>query len=321
MHRTAEPALPSTSVVIATRSRPQLLDRCLRGILAQDTQPLEVLVVDNSSGDDDTRSAALAHGAGYVVEPAEGLAIARNRGAHESTGEVVAYIDDDAVPEPEWLSALLPEFLDPLVGAVAGRILELDSETRPRVIFGGSTRVVFDRSSPDWFERANFGGVGQGSNMAIRRNVLRTWPGFDERLGRGTRFGAIGLEEHYAFFCLIDRGFRVVYTPSVRVRHPLPQRDDELRTLRLSQVAAASFQCALLLAEEPQYRRRAARYALEAVGGTPRPWREGTDVSLPSITRWQVAVARFRGAALYAATRLDSRRKRHAAVGYQHGRA
>ena len=313
MSSTAQPALLSASVVIATRSRPELLEACLRGVASQDISPLEVVVVDNTRGEDATRSAALAHGARYIVEPAPGLAIARNRGARESAGEVVAYVDDDAVPERDWLSALVPEFQDPLVGAVTGRILTANPEATPavprtgRVLFGGSERVVFDRSSPHWFERANFGGVGQGSNMAIRRSVLRTWPGFDERLGRGTRFGAIGLEEHHAFFCLIDRGYRVVYTPSARVRHPLPRTEDELRALRLTQLAAASFQCALRLAEEPHYRRRAARYALEAVGGTRRSWREGTDIRLPSITWWQSAVARGRGAASYLASRLDSR--------------
>ena len=309
-----EPALPSASVVIATRSRPEFLQACLRGVMGQEISPLEVVVVDNTRGEDATRSAALAHGARYIVEPADGLAIARNRGMRESRGDVVAFVDDDAVPEDDWLSALLPEFLDPLVGAVTGRIFAANSEASVAVqkaggvVFGGSTRVVFDRASPDWFERANFGGVGEGCNMAIRRTVLHTWPGFDERLGRGTRFGALGLEEHYAFFGLIDRGFRIVYTPLAHVRHRFPETHGELRDLRLNQIAAASFQCALLLAEEPRYRRRAARYALEAFGGTPRPWREDTDVHLPSITRWQSAVARIRGAALYAASRLDSRR-------------
>jgi cellulose synthase/poly-beta-1,6-N-acetylglucosamine synthase-like glycosyltransferase len=327
MRRIAQPTLPSASVVIATRSRPKLLETCLRGVLSQESSPLEVVVVDNSRGEDATRCAALAHDARYIVEPAEGLAIARNRGARESRGHVVAFLDDDAVPERDWLSALLPEFLDPLVGAVTGRIFAASPDATPAVpraggvLFGGSERLVFDRASPDWFERANFGGVGEGCNMAIRRAVLCTWPGFDERLGRGTRFGALGLEEHYAFFCLIDRGYRVVYTPRARVRHRFPETLGDLHALRLSQLSAASFQCALLLAEEPRYRRRAARYALEAVGGTARSWREGTDVRLPPITRWQSACARIRGAAFYVASRLDSRRVRRAAVEYEHGPA
>jgi cellulose synthase/poly-beta-1,6-N-acetylglucosamine synthase-like glycosyltransferase len=310
------PALPSASVVIATRSRPELLESCLRGVVRQDMRPLEVLVVDNTSGEQATQEAALAHGARYIIESAEGLAVARNRGARESTTEIVAYLDDDAVPERDWLAALLPEFLDPLVAAVAGRILACEVEAAAvtsmteGVNFGGPQRIVFDRRSPDWFQRANFGGIGQGANMAIRRTVLRTWPGFNERLGKGTRVGAIGMEEHYAFFSLIDRGYRVVYTPGARVRHPFPQTDAELRARELSQLTAASFHCALLFAEEPRYRWRAARYALEAVGGKPRPWRERMGPATPSIRGWQGALARFRGVMLYLASRLESRRSR-----------
>jgi cellulose synthase/poly-beta-1,6-N-acetylglucosamine synthase-like glycosyltransferase len=308
------PALPSASVVIATRSRPELLENCLGGVMRQDIRPLEVLVVDNTYGEHATEEAALAYGARYVIEPAQGLAFTRNRGARESRTEIAAYLDDDAVPEPGWLAALLSEFLDPLVGAVAGRILACTAApavaSTETVSFGGPQRIVFDRHSPDWFERANFGGIGQGANMAIRRSVLRTWPGFDERLGRGTRVGTVGMEEHYAFFSLIDRGYRVVYTPGARVRHPFPQTDAEMRSRHLSQLTAASFHCTLLLAEEPRYRWRAARYALGAVGGKPRPWRESMGPPTPSIRGWQGALARARGVALYLASRLESRRSR-----------
>jgi cellulose synthase/poly-beta-1,6-N-acetylglucosamine synthase-like glycosyltransferase len=308
--------LPSASVVIATRGRPELLESCLGGVVRQDNRPLEVLVVDNTYGERPTREAALAHGARYIVEPARGLAIARNRGTRESTAEVVAYLDDDAVPERDWLAALLREFLDPLVGAVAGRIIAFKHEGTSissipgGMTFGGLQRIVFDRSTPDWFERANFGGIGQGANMAIRRSALRTWPGFDERLGRGTRVGAVGMEEHYAFFSLIDGGYRVIYTPSALVRHPFPQTDAELRSRHLGQLTAASFHCTLLLAEQPGYRWRAARYALAAAGGKPRPWRESLGPPTRSIRGWQGALARVRGVALYLASRLETGRSR-----------
>ena len=308
------PPSPSASVVIATRSRPELLESCLDGVARQDFRPHEVLVVDNTDGERATREVAVAHGARYMIEPAAGLARARNRGARASSGEVVAYLDDDAVPEQEWLSALLVEFSDPLVAAVTGRILGLEPqppEAGERVIFGGPARLMVDRHTTDWFERANFGGLGQGANIAIRRSAFETWPGFDERRGQGTRMA--GMEEHHAFFSLIDRGFRVLYTPAARVRHPYPQTEEELRTRHLRQLTAASFHLSLLLAEERRYRPRAARYALEAMGGKPRPWREGMGPPTPSIRGWQGALARFRGVVLYLASRLESGRSRERA--------
>jgi cellulose synthase/poly-beta-1,6-N-acetylglucosamine synthase-like glycosyltransferase len=303
--------LPSASIVIPTRSRPELLKCCLDGVARQDVKPLEVLVVDNTQGEEATRQIALAGGARYVVEPTPGLSCARNRGARESAGEIVAFLDDDAVPERNWLAALLPEFLDPLVGAVAGRILASkpgpvsDRSAANAVTFGGSQRLVFDRGLRDWVERANFGGVGEGPNLAIRRSVFGTWPGFDERLGRGTRFGVIGMEEHYAFFSLIDQGHRVVYTPAAQVRHRFPQTEAELRARHLRQLTAASFHLTLLLVEEPRYRRRAARYALEALRATSRTWRREMGIPVSAIPSWERVPAQFAGVALYMFFRLS----------------
>ena len=288
------------------------MEGCLDGVARQDVKPLEVLVVDNTQGEEATRRVALAGGARYVVEPTAGLSCARNRGARESAGEIVAFLDDDAVPERNWLAALLLEFLDPLVGAVAGRILAFqpgpafDRSAADPVTFGGPQRVVFDRDLPDWVERANFGGVGEGPNLAIRRSVFGTWPGFDERLGRGTRFGVIGMEEHYAFFSLIDQGHRVVYTPNARVRHPFPQTEAELRARHLRQLTAASFHCTLLLVEERAYRRRVARYALEKLSRTPRTWRTRMGTPTSAIPRWREVSAQLFGVALYPIFRLGA---------------
>src|SRR5436190_598073 len=84
--------------------------------------------------------------------PARGGAWARNLGARATVLEVAAFLDDDAVPEPQWLAELLAEFADPDVAAVTGRILELEAgaldagrtrdEQRARAIFGGAERLV-----------------------------------------------------------------------------------------------------------------------------------------------------------------------------------
>lgn len=301
-----QPGNPSASVVIATCRRPELLRRCLEGVAAQEHEPAQVIVVDNAPGEPWTHEIALQAGARYIREPVRGMARARNRGARASTAAIVAYLDDDAVPEDGWLSALVVEFADPVVAAVSGRVLPLDA-SGSGTIFGGPERIVLDRSSPGWFERATFGGMGQGANLAVRRGVLETWPGFDERLGAGTR--GLGMEEHHAFFSLIDCGYRVVYTPAARVQHPFPRAQRDFRARHLTQVRAASFLVALLLAEEPRYRRPAAKYALQALSGATRPWRAGMGPSAPSVSRSSVLGAYLGGVALYISTRLDARRR------------
>ena len=298
--------------MIATRNRPDLLDRCLGALDEQSVRPSAVIVVDNSAGDEATRVVARARNASYLVEPRRGVSYARNLGAREATSDVVAFVDDDAVPAGGWLASLLLEFRDARVAAVTGRIRELAecgcvSDSRrvhasEPVVFGGPTRIAFDRTTVDWFERANFGGIGQGANLAIRRSVFASWAGFDKRLGAGTAIG--GAEEHHAFFCLIDRGHRVVYAPAATVYHPSPATDAEARTLRLRQLRTASAHLALLLAEERRYRRPTAGYALRAIAGRPPMWR--TETSEPQLSRLDVARARVGGIGAYVWVRLAS---------------
>ena len=94
---------PICTVVIFTRERPAKLDRCLRAIRMIEYSNFEVLVVDNAPSKAPAREVAERWAARYVVEPVKGLSRARNRGALESRGEILGYIDDDAVPEPQWL--------------------------------------------------------------------------------------------------------------------------------------------------------------------------------------------------------------------------
>jgi O-antigen biosynthesis protein len=293
----------SVSVVISTRNRPALLRRCLEGISTQVPPPLEMVVIDNSPGDQATRVVALQAEALYIAEPITGVSRARNRGLQSARGDIVALIDDDAVPEPGWLAALAAEFRDDRVAAVSGRILSLSvTDDHRDVLFGGPELVAIDRASPDWFGRTGFGGIGQGSNLAVRRALLDTWKGFDERLGAGTRVG--GMEEHHAFFSLVDAGHRVVYTPAATVLHPPPASAAELAHRYVSDLTAAGFFVALLIAEQPHHRRRAARYALEALRGTPRRWRAQMVTAGSTVPRIRRATAPLLGAALYVLTRL-----------------
>jgi glycosyltransferase involved in cell wall biosynthesis len=87
-----------------------------------------VLVVDNASTDatPDVLAKLVAEngdGVRTVVESQLGLSVARNRGLAEARGAVVVYLDDDAIPRPGWLAALLAPYRDPRVVAVGGRIV------------------------------------------------------------------------------------------------------------------------------------------------------------------------------------------------------
>ncbi len=124
----------SISVVVITRSRCAQLKKCLNSVAELERQPDELIVVDNGSTDAtaDTVAAFRARApfpVRYLYEPTTGVAVARNAGVRAAACDVVAFIDDDAVAEPRWLSAMENAFLrDPRIGVVGGSIENLREE-------------------------------------------------------------------------------------------------------------------------------------------------------------------------------------------------
>jgi glycosyltransferase involved in cell wall biosynthesis len=190
----------TVTVVICTRNRPALLKQCLAAVARLDLAPERVLVVDNSEGNPETCKVARDFHADYVIESKPGLSRARNRGLAECNTEIIAFLDDDVIPEPDWLKLLLSPFAEQETGASTGRVITPDS------IPASSDELARTLSNHDhhWFEIATFGGLGLGANMAFRRQACADHNFFDERLGRGAPF-EIG-EESYAFASLLTRG-------------------------------------------------------------------------------------------------------------------
>ncbi len=297
------------AVVICTRNRPEELECCLKAVFAQSHPPSEILIVDNTPSDSRAEQVAMRWGVSYAVEPVPGLSRARNLGARSCRSEFVAFLDDDCLPEPGWLAALAAEFEDPNTSIVTGRVVPVSStgnSGRDAAILGGQGPTFRDRRvlncrSPRWFELANFGGAGDGNNMAFRRRVFGAWGGFDERLGRGAPIN--GNEEHYAFFQLIERGNTLVYTPEAVVRHPYPSDLSMIRQRLLSQFRASAAFMMLLFVEHPRYRLRVLRYVVEGLIGRRRDWRELGVERQRIFSAWRSVAPAMSGIALYRRVR------------------
>lgn len=209
--------------------------KCLEAVTRLSPAADEVLVVDNTLGDKETALLAREFGAGYTPEPVQGLSRARNRGLSESSCEIVAFLDDDAVPCNNWLEFILPPFSDPNVASVTGDTLATESANCAGD--PGPPRSL-SKEMPKWFEMATFGGLGYGTNMALRKSFCTGWKVFDERLGRGAPLWIA--EESYAFATLLSRGYRAVHVPAAIVFHPSKARN-------IHQEASTSFAYWLLL--------------------------------------------------------------------------
>ena len=110
------------SVIICSLNGAAGVDRCLRALAAQKDVELQVIVVDDGSIDG-TSVTAREHGATVIRhETNRGLAAARNTGIHVASAPIVAFLDDDCEPEPEWARELLDAYEDDVIG-VGGDVL------------------------------------------------------------------------------------------------------------------------------------------------------------------------------------------------------
>lgn len=223
---TDAPRAGDVSVIVATRGRPETLGRLLDSLGRLASSPAEVIVVDNGP-DERTRAVVADSGlASYVAEPRPGLSAARNTAIRRARGSIVAFTDDDAVVDPNWLDRLCVGFEGPHVMAVAGLVLPLRLDSSVQVLFErglrwlahGFRRRTFDR---DFFALTRARGapvwaIGAGVNLAIRREAFDRVGLFDERLGAGASGCS---EDSELVYRILAAGGECRYRPDAVVRH------------------------------------------------------------------------------------------------------
>lgn len=218
----AQTRVPAATVAVCTRDRPDDLASCLESIRCLPDDGQEVLVVDSCSTTDATaRVATDAPGVRYVRAHRAGLDVARNVALREAKHEIVAFCDDDARVDREWLRELLSNFDDPCVLAVTGLTMPLELETAAQECFEqfspfgrGFQRRVHDMRTIDVLDA---GALGAGANMALRRSAVSLVGSFDEALDAGTPTRSGGDTD--MFRRILSRGYRVVYEPGALSWH------------------------------------------------------------------------------------------------------
>src|SRR2546426_11042593 len=174
------------SIIIITYNRPFLLRHCLERVLAQPYPHKEIIVVDSSSNDESEQ---------VVAQYPEVISVrlrgqrnnrpqAYNEGIAASSGNIIAFVDDDAMVQTGWLEALLNAYRDETVGAAGGRVISMPEPYCNEV--WGSPRLFVSPSG-----RVKGTGVGLvsmnqvevdhlvGCNMSFRREVLELTGGLD----------------------------------------------------------------------------------------------------------------------------------------------
>jgi len=208
------------AVVVVTYCRTDTLRSCLEHLARLDPAPAEVVVVDSSPDRRSEevvrqvlpRAAYLRNGKGRGA-----TATARRIGTDATTAAILAFVDDDAYADPDWLAELLVPYADPAVGAVGGRasrpgvpIVDVGPDDIGRLRDDGTLTGHFDVVLPEPVAVDHL----LGCNMSFRRTAVNSIGGIHDG------YPGTCLREESDLCLRVGRaGWRLVYVPTAHVVH------------------------------------------------------------------------------------------------------
>ena len=222
------------SVIICTYNRERYIYNVLQSIAEGNLskESYEIVLVDNNSSDN-TKGECDRFMADYpeirlhyCIEPNQGLSYARNCGIRESKGDVLAYVDDDALVNKEYLSTYADFFeRNPQAVAAGGPILpEYDGCDEPEWMSHYTRQLVTGKLWLGEKEREFPGGAFPGGgNAAYRKSVFDAIGLFNVELGRKGN-SLIGAEEKDLFDKMTTRGMKFYYLPTAILYHLIPPK-------------------------------------------------------------------------------------------------
>jgi len=201
---------PRISVVVCTYNGSGTILDCLRGIQRLDYPAIEVIIVDDGSTDDTARFARQFPFKVISISHL-GLSTARNVGLQNASGEIVAYIDDDAWPDPNWLTYLALTFRDEACAGAGGPNIRPPGESMVSDCAadspGGPIHVMLTDVEAEHLP---------GCNMAFRREALVAVGGFNPV------FHTAG-DDVDLCWRMQSAGLKLVFSPAAVVWHRAPQ--------------------------------------------------------------------------------------------------
>ena len=226
--------IPEISVAVCTYNRADVLPKCLESLINQtaDKELFEVLIIDNNSTDGTKEIAedfCKEHlNFRYIFEEKQGLSHARNRAIDEAKGTYLAYIDDDAIADKEWV----------------GKIISVIQNNKDITAFGGKILPWYNTEKPKWFKDEfglhswgeehlqlslqNYPFGLSGSNMIFKKDILAKYNGFSAEYGMTGNKIAFG-EESLLFNKMLGNNENVQYFPGIFVYHLVSDKSYSLK--------------------------------------------------------------------------------------------
>ncbi len=212
---------PTFSVVVCTYNGKRTIGECLEGISRIEYPYLEVIVVNDGSDDASssiTSEIANKYGFKLIKTENRGLGNARNTGIEAATGEIITFIDDDAYPDPHWLTYLASEFMKTKHVGIGGPNIPPKKDGNIAECIanspGNPIHVLISDQEAEHIA---------GCNMAFRKSVLEEVGGFDNKF-------RIAGDDVDVCWRLRERGYTLGFSPAAVVwHHP---RNSVLRYLK-----------------------------------------------------------------------------------------
>ena len=168
------------SIIIPAYNEEKSLSQTLTAACAIDYPDFEIIVVNNASTDT-TETIARQFPVKVLTETNKGLLFARERGRIEASGEIIANMDADCLPSPDWLTHAIPYFDNPNVVGISGPYDYYDGSKSFRFLslllqkYGYTLMNIF-------LQCTKSGGVIIGGNNLIRAKTLESVGGYDTRI-------------------------------------------------------------------------------------------------------------------------------------------
>ena len=220
------------SVIVCTFNRVKYLPICLGKLVNQTVSfsEYEIIIIDNNSTDESGAACELfinMHkkiNVQYFLELQQGHTYSRNRGIAESKGEYLAFIDDDAFVEVDYIENINKAFSNLEIAALGGKIIPHYESGNPPVWMSKYLLPLVAALDmgihKQYFRKGKF---PIGANMAFRKNVFKDLGLFNIELGRRGSKGLEGGDEKDVFLKLHKSGAKILYDPDIKVTHIIPE--------------------------------------------------------------------------------------------------
>ncbi len=201
------------SIVVPTLNGERRIGACLHALSRQVTgREFEIVVVDDGSTDGTATEAKRFSGVRLIREANAGPAAARNRGAREARGSILLFTDDDCIPMPNWMDAMLAPFSDPEVVGAKGVYRTRQSSVIARFVqieYEDKYRLTARERDIDFVDTYSAG---------FRRDSFLQIGGYD------TSFPVACAEDVELSYRMAARGWKMKFVPDAIVYHTHPDQ-------------------------------------------------------------------------------------------------